>query len=73
MLTTSDISKETIRANLLARAKAYAESQRRALSSIGADAVNDSKFFARIEEGGNFTVETYQRVLDWIDQQERAQ
>lgn len=67
-----DISKEDIRHALLVRAKAYAMRRDCALSRIGEEAIRDSKFLARVEAGGNFTIETYQRVIDWLDAAERA-
>lgn len=35
-------------------------------SFVGREAINDDKFIGRIRSGGNFTVETYQRVMNWL-------
>lgn len=72
MLNAPEISTDAIRSHILARAKAFAEPRKIALSAIAEAAVKDSKFLARVEAGENFTVKTYQRVLDWMDEQERA-
>jgi hypothetical protein len=69
-----DISKDTIRAHLLSRAKAFAAASGKTLSAISSEAVKDSKFLPEVDNGkkANFTLATYQRVIDWIDEQERA-
>lgn len=64
---------EDIRNALIARATAYAKAQNSSLSTIGLKAVNDSKFFKQVEDGRGFSINTYQKVMDWIDEQERAQ
>lgn len=71
MLDQPDITKEDIRNALLTRAQAFGDRYDIRLSRIGEEAVRDSKFFTRISSGGNFTVETYQRVMDWLDAAER--
>lgn len=73
MLHTPELTTEAIRSHLLARAKAFAEPRKIALSAIAEAAVKDSKFLARVESGENFTVRTYQRVLDWLDEQEASE
>ena len=64
------ITETEIRAHVLERAKAYASATGRSMSSISEEAVRDSKFLANVERGANFTVKTYQRVLDWLAEQE---
>lgn len=66
-----DISANTVREHLLARARSFCEARKTSFSAIGDAAINDSKFLANVEKGENFTVRTYQRVIDWIDAAER--
>lgn len=63
---------EDIRNALMTRATAYAKARNSSLSTIGLKAVNDSKFFKQVEDGRGFSINTYQKVMDWIDEQERA-
>lgn len=74
MDTDIEITKERIREHLLSRASAYAASNGTSLSAISAEAVSDSKFLPEVASGKkqNFTLNTYQRVIDWIDAQERG-
>lgn len=72
MSEAPQITETEIRANVLARAKAFAAATGRSMSSISEDAVRDSKFLANVERGSNFTVKTYQRVLDWLAEQEKS-
>lgn len=67
-----DITETEIRAHVLERAKRFAAATGRSLSSISEEAVRDSKFLANVERGSNFTVRTYQRVLDWLVEQEKS-
>ena len=67
-----DITENEIRAHVLERAKRFAAATGRSLSSISEEAVRDSKFLANVERGANFTVRTYQRVLDWLSEQEKS-
>lgn len=60
-----------IRSAMLERARAFKAASDWSWSKIGLEAVNDSKFFVRIEGGSNFNVDTYQRVMDWLDRAER--
>lgn len=66
----TDISAEAVRKYLLERAAAYVEREKSSFSFISQSAVQDSKFLANVERGANFTVKTYQRVIDWLDEQE---
>lgn len=70
MSEAPEITEQAIRENLLRLAKAYAARTGCSLSSIGEAAINDSKFVANVERGKNFTVKTYQRVIDWINNAE---
>lgn len=40
-------------------------------AKLGSEAVSDHKFVGRIRAGGNFTVKTFERVMDWLDSAER--
>lgn len=58
-----------IRNALLARASLYAEQSGTALSAVGKRSLNDPAFFARLAAGRNFTISTYQRAMEWLDQE----
>lgn len=62
---------DEIRNALMARAEAHASSKKISLSTIGLRAVNDSKFFAQVKDGRGFNINTYQRVMDWLDEAEK--
>jgi hypothetical protein len=64
------ITETAIRDNLLKRAEAFCKARRYSLSRIGAEALKDDTFLLRVQNGGNFTLRTYQRVIDWLDAQE---
>jgi len=61
---------DTIREALLGKARAFASSRRSSFSAICIGAGVDSKFLSRVDAGENFSVKTYQRVVDWLDAQE---
>lgn len=66
-----DITAEAVRGNLLARAASFAVAHRYSLSRISEEATKDSKFLARVQAGENFTIRSYQRVIDWLDAAEQ--
>lgn len=66
-------SSDDIRTALVARAEAFAKANSMSLSTIGLKAVNDTKFLIRVRDGLGFNINTYQRVIDWLDEQERSQ
>lgn len=70
MKTHVDISSEQVRAYLLERANAYVERTGRKLSFISSASVKDSKFLGKVANGENFTIATYQKVIDWLDEQD---
>ena len=72
MTEAPDISETVIRQHVLARAEAYCRAHKASFSSIGLNAVGDDRFLARVKAGDNFTVKTLQRVLDWLDEAEKA-
>lgn len=61
-------SAANIRAALLLRAASFRRKTGMPLSAIGKNAINDSAFLFAVAEGRNLTLRTYQRVMDWIDQ-----
>lgn len=62
-----DITADTVRQNLIKRANAYCQARKTSFSAIGKAAISDDRFLARVSAGGNFTLDTYQRVIDWLD------
>lgn len=67
MDTPVEITADAVRQTLIARATAFSEAHGYSFSRIGDEALADSKFLARVRAGDNFTIKTYQRVIDWID------
>jgi hypothetical protein len=70
MVETLEITAEAVRQNLLARVSAFRDRSGCSLSYIGEQALRDSKFIANVQRGDNFTIKTYQRVIDWLDAEE---
>lgn len=62
-------SERQIRDGLLVRAKEFSASSGVPLTEIGKKAVNDSAILSRIEQGHNFTIGTYSRLMTWLDRQ----
>lgn len=67
-----EITADAVRQNLIKRARAFCESRKTSFSAIGKAAISDDRFLARVDAGGNFTLDTYQRVIDWIDAAEAS-
>lgn len=63
---------DDIRKALLTRAAEFSTLTGKGFSRISEEAMKDSKFLSDIQKGRNFTVSTYQRVIDWIDAAEIA-
>lgn len=55
-----------IRTNLLTEAERYCSERHISLSRLATIVVNDGKFFDRIGRGGDFTVRTYERFLEFF-------
>lgn len=70
-MRTEQITDDAIRQNLLKRAEAFCAKHNTSLSYISEEAVRDSKFLPRVRGGANFTIKTYQKVMDWLDAAER--
>lgn len=71
MTDAAEITADAVRQTLLSRATAFSEAHRYSFSRIGEESIKDSKFLARVQAGDNFTIKTYQRVIDWLDEAER--
>lgn len=69
-MDASPITADQVRAALLKRVDAFLVRTGTSPSAFGKQVVSDDRFVKRIRDGGNFTIETYQRVIDWIDAQE---
>lgn len=76
MSTHPDFTSEQIRRHLLERATAFVENHKGprkiTFSYVSIRAVNDSKFLDKVAKGENFTLKTFQMVIDWLDEQERS-
>lgn len=62
------ITDARIRAELLNRSDRFCALTGKSKSVIGKQAVNDAALLKDVEEGRNFTVGTYQRVMDWLSE-----
>jgi hypothetical protein len=71
MAKVVEITAEAVRSALLARATAFSEARNVSFSKIGKESIRDDRFLARVRAGENFTIDTYQRVIDWLDAAER--
>lgn len=67
MVEASEITADAVRGTLLTKAKAFCEKHNYSFSRVGDEALKDSKFLGRVQGGANFTIKTYQTVIDWID------
>lgn len=56
-----------IRAVLLWRAQSFTRLTGVPLSEIAKRSLNDPARLARLAKGHNFTIQTYERVMDWLD------
>lgn len=65
-----EITEHDIRQSLILRAEAYASKTKTSFSTIGIEAVGDSKFLSRVKNNLGFNIKTYQRVVEWLDAQE---
>lgn len=51
---------------LIEAAKSYSSATGRALSGIGREILNDTRFFERIMSGGGCRIDTYEKVMSWF-------
>lgn len=58
---------EQLRRALVDRARAYATLKDCTLRNVGDASVGDHRFFIDVESGKNFTVDRYQKAMDWLD------
>lgn len=58
---------EEIRDNLIHKARRYCSETGESFSSVGMAAIGDNRFLVRVAEGKGFNINTYQRILDWLD------
>jgi len=56
-----------LRHALLDRVRRFVALTGRSRSEIGVGALNDKAAVGRIEEGSNFKIGTYQRLMTWLD------
>ena len=56
-----------IRKALLQRASDYAKLTGLALGTVSDRCAGDGKFLHQVQRGENFTVDRYQRAMDWLD------
>lgn len=61
------LSSDEIRAALVKTAEDFCRENKTSFSAVSQSAVNDSKFLHKVKKGDNFSLRTYQRVLDWIN------
>ncbi len=71
-MKTKHITSDLIRQKLIERAEAHAKRYGLSFSGMSKEAVNDSKFLAEVKNGRNFRIESFQRVMDWIEADEAA-
>jgi len=58
---------DTIRNALLARVRSFMQLTGMGPSIIAREAINDPAFLTRVAKGHNLTLRSYQRVMDWLD------
>lgn len=56
-----------IRAVLLWRAESFTQQTGIPLTVIAKRSLNDPALLTRVAKGHNFTIQTYQKVMDWLD------
>lgn len=66
------ITAEQVRTHLLERIDSYQAKFPVTDSKLGTEALGDHKVVDRIRRGENFTIKTYQRIIDWLDGQRAA-
>lgn len=71
-MAKKSITAEQVRSHLISRIDAYQGKVPTTDAKLGTNAVGDHKVIARIRSGENFTLNTYQRLIDWLDQQQVA-
>jgi hypothetical protein len=59
-------TEKNIRGALIARMESYCERLGIAPSTVCLAVMNDTSFFAKVKGGSNFTVGSYQRIIDFM-------
>lgn len=73
MTQHTEITETDIRTALITRAEAFAKANKTSFSAMGISAVRDSKFLSRVQNPSlGFNIKTYQKMVEWLDAQERA-
>lgn len=73
MTQRTELTATDIRQALISRAEAFAKANKTSFSAMGIAAVGDSKFLSRVQNPAtNFNIKTYQRMVDWLDENESA-
>lgn len=57
---------EIMRQRLVAIATSYGRAKNLKLSSVGMYAIGDGNFFKRVDEGGKFTPDTHDRMMQYF-------
>lgn len=63
---TSFPTEKQIRSALIERMKAYCKRHDVSPSTVCLAVMNDTMFFSKVLEGRNFTVESYQKIQDFL-------
>lgn len=63
---------QTLRNQLLTAARRHAKRRKITLSTLGNMAANNSRFFARLEDGGSCSIDSWERVMSYIDRDVKA-
>ena len=58
-----------IKTHLINEATLWCEQTGNSLSTLGNYALKDGGFFKRLEEGGGFTLATYDKIMNWLQEQ----
>lgn len=72
-MKTLAITESDVRACLVQAAVEFSARSGMSLSAIGVASVGDSKFIARVRNGCGFNIKTYQKVLNWIETEQRKE
>lgn len=67
MSTTTAPTSEDIRQSLMERANAFAARKKCKLGTVSDLCAGDGKFLYDVQAGKNFTVDRYQKAMDWFD------
>lgn len=57
-----------LREKLIEAKNLYCASTSLSSATVGTKVANDGKFFDRVEGGGSLTIETYEKVMQWFEE-----